>query len=553
MLISPRTYTFLPKHKSRCADAASFHALGWSHPIWYIWCLQGEPICYWQVTVFKFPQGFAEDHLAEAAWKWLCLGFPCSGAFAHQPDTPRKETDWRWLVPAEFLLLQLIIWFEPRVTPSHIRDQLWGHLPVTRRFHILNFASAQTVCDFSWCLLVLCSVACPAGSFSCLLTNAVRWKAERQTAGSNVGGRSGWVRKCCGRCQAPQKWIKPEFSWRCIMGCQVSKYIGSFCLLDGTADIKLRKGGPAVIEAAVLLAVPRCVFLQHGAVWHEAQQQPPDGGCLERGSRSELWWRLAPPELPLSSAGVRLKLELHEMLMWGGWDVTAPASNPACGERGQLERSAEGRDSESGCLPHARLFPLKGLPLNGFLAWQVLPSLTSLCPPPWGKARRLAVTKMSEHLLLHSQWKWEHVAPRSSRAERDTGDPGCQLYALHNVLHGKQKQVSSDNKAVQNLSSAVSSCLASEDYFILVTESPLTTVWKKRTALVLGHKQHKRIFQQVFLSFSFLLFCLLWIWNSSVLSISSGKELGLTVSIVHAVYMSQPTVISSSSENCFAW
>lgn len=114
------------------------------------------------------------------------------------------------------------------------------------------------------------------------------------------------------------------------MGCQVSKYIGSFCLPDGTADIKLRKGGPAVIAAAVLLAASRCVLLQHGAVWHEAQQQPPDGGCLERESRSELWWRLAPPELPLSSAGVRLKLELHEMLMReGGMSPRLPATLPA--------------------------------------------------------------------------------------------------------------------------------------------------------------------------------------------------------------------------------
>lgn len=86
----------------------------------------------------------------------------------------------------------------------------------------------RNVCDFTCCFLVLCCVVCLTSSFSCLLNNRVRQKAECQTVGSDKGGRSGWLTKCC---QAPQKYIKTRILLE-LHGCQISKYIGPFAYLS---------------------------------------------------------------------------------------------------------------------------------------------------------------------------------------------------------------------------------------------------------------------------------------------------------------------------------
>lgn len=48
--------------------------------------------------------------------------------------------------------------------------------------------------------------------------------------------------------------LKPELYWSCIVGCQISKYFGSFCLPEGMADTNPWKGRLVVIVTAVLLA-----------------------------------------------------------------------------------------------------------------------------------------------------------------------------------------------------------------------------------------------------------------------------------------------------------
>lgn len=106
-------------------------------------------------------------------------------------------------------------------------------------------------------------------------------------------------------------------------------------------------------------------------------QWQPDGDYLERESCSLLWYSRALPELPLSSMRVRLELELHEMLMWKGrmsscLPVALPARN--IGSWRDVFCRAELPSSYSTIFPQM-------LALNGFLAWQVLPSLTSLFTP----------------------------------------------------------------------------------------------------------------------------------------------------------------------------
>lgn len=49
--------------------------------------------------------------------------------------------------------------------------------------------------------------------------------------------------------------LKTELYWSCTVGCQISKYIGSFCLPEGMADINHWKGRLVVIVAAVLLGL----------------------------------------------------------------------------------------------------------------------------------------------------------------------------------------------------------------------------------------------------------------------------------------------------------
>lgn len=193
-----------------------------------------------------------------------------------------REMDWRWLVPADFLLLQLIIWFEPRITL----------LLALRAEHSLSpgeFTSVgsdcpreRNVCDFSCCPLVLCCAVCRISSFSCLLNNWMRCKSECWTLSSNMGGRSGWPRNCCKHCQPPQNSIKTRivlepYSW-------LPDFRGhwSFCLLEGTADINHCEGRLRVLGAALLLERLQSVFLQHGAIWHETQWQP-DGGAFLKG------------------------------------------------------------------------------------------------------------------------------------------------------------------------------------------------------------------------------------------------------------------------------
>lgn len=91
----------------------------------------------------------------------------------------------------------------------------------------------------------------------------------------------------------------------------------SFCLLEGTADINHCDGRLRVLGTAVILAGLQSGFLQCGAIWQETQGQP-DGGAFLKGKTTQSCVSLALPELSLRSVRVRLKLELHEMLMQEG-------------------------------------------------------------------------------------------------------------------------------------------------------------------------------------------------------------------------------------------
>lgn len=91
-----------------------------------------------------------------------------------------------------------------------------------------------------------------------------------------------------------------------------------------------------------------------------------------------------------------LKLELHEMLMQEGrlslcLPVTLPAASMGSWRDPLRDMFHRVRLPSS----HLIVFP-QMLVLKGFLAWQVLLSLTCLCPPTpcsVGKCMRLAVTK----------------------------------------------------------------------------------------------------------------------------------------------------------------
>lgn len=145
-----------------------------------------------------------------------------SRLLSYQSDTSMREMDC--LVPADFLLLQLVIWVEPRITP----------LLALRAEHSLSpeFTSVGSDCPgFSCCPLVLCCAVCHVSSFSCLLSSWMRCKSECWTVSSNMRSRSGRSRNCSKSCQQLKTLLRPEMYWSHTDGCQISEDIGPFAYL----------------------------------------------------------------------------------------------------------------------------------------------------------------------------------------------------------------------------------------------------------------------------------------------------------------------------------
>lgn len=105
-------------------------------------------------------------------------------------------------------------------------------------------------------------------------------------------------------------------------------------------------------------------------------------------------------------------------------------------------------------------------------------------PPPWGNAWKLAVTKISKYLLLHSYWKWERVAPVAAGQKRTQGTlVASNMCFITCCMENKNKSV---------VTKPANNCLrqwaASQDYFILVelVTEVLWQLYESRNSLVFG-------------------------------------------------------------------
>lgn len=190
-----------------------------------------------------------ETILGETAWKWLY--FHCSKAFAfpvwhfHERNGLKVPCSSRLSISTASYL----VWakdytftiFEGRA------------LPVTRVHTVgSDCPRGRNMCDFSCCPLVLCCAVCHVSSFSCLLNNWMRCKSECWTVSSNMGSRSGWLRNCSKHCQPSQDSIKTRIVLEPCKWLPDFKGHWSFCLLEGTADIKHCDGRLRVLGTAGL-------------------------------------------------------------------------------------------------------------------------------------------------------------------------------------------------------------------------------------------------------------------------------------------------------------
>lgn len=140
---------------------------------------------------------------------------------------------------------------------------------------------------------------------------------------------------------------------------------------------------------------------------------------------------------------VSLKLELHEMLMQEGrLSLCLPVTLPAAsmGSWRDLLRDMFLRVKLSSS--HLIVSPQK-LALKGFLAWQVLPSLTCLCPPhpcSMGKCMRLAVTKCAKPCFCTASDSESTWLLQAAGQNRTHGTPGANnIHFIMRCMENRNK------------------------------------------------------------------------------------------------------------------
>lgn len=403
----------------------------------------------------EFHRGLSRRDSLEMALFPLLLGFCLTSL-----TLPRDK--WRLVPAVSIATASYLVWAKVYSfnTHCHQESSVGSDCPWGRNVH-----------DFSCCPLVLCCFVCRVSSFSCLLSNRMRCKSECWTVSSNTGGRSGQPRNCCKRCQPPQNSIKTivlkPYSW-------LPDFKGhwSFCLLERAADINHGEGRLRVLGTDVLLEGLQSVFF---AAWcHLARNTGAAWWwCFsERESYSELCQSLALSELSLSSVRVRLKLELHEILMQEGrLSLCLPVTLPAASMGSWRDLLGDIFHRVRLSSSHLIVSP-QTLALKGFLAWQVLPSLTCLCPPhpcSMGKYMKLAVTKWAKPFFCTASDSKSTWLLEAAGQNRTQGTPGTNnMHFIMCCMENRNKPAVTTKLSNNCLPQWAALHLASEDYFILV-------------------------------------------------------------------------------------